>query len=103
MFGHYEPLLDIRRRMFDRVGYTAEIATNPAEVRQRLGTASGKYSLFLICHTTPPREEIELRSLAAAAGVPVYHVQRLLAPEQLMFDVSYLATRGAPTAATSRL
>lgn len=87
MCGRDEALLAIRASVLDTIGCETSLAYTFDAARAHLAE---KPRLILICHTCEERLAAQLRGQALQAGIPTYHIEKLLPPEQLLNDVSSL-------------
>ena len=83
MVGRDVWLMELRRRILERAGYTGDIVSTAEEARRRIELRRG-YWLLVVCHTVPLEAKEELRRISQATGVALYELPKLLAPEKML-------------------
>jgi DNA-binding NtrC family response regulator len=90
MCGSNENLLETRRKILERVGYRVDVATNVEQARRLLEQTDRQYVALLACHTIPLDQQAVLQGISSSREVPVYRMEEMLIPGDLVKQVSAL-------------
>ena len=86
LYGEDRLLLYTRARILAQQSFTVDIATSRAQFAYLL-QSDRPYSLVAICHSAPNEIRPTLHAQAAAAGVPVYQMEFMVLPQELIRKV----------------
>jgi hypothetical protein len=90
MCGLDENLLEARRTILQGAGYKVDVATNVEQAHQLLDQDDRQYVALLACHTIPLDWLEALQGIASPRGIPVYRMEEILPPSDLIKHVSRL-------------
>ena len=94
MFGSDEALLQIRAKVLATIGLDTHLLYTVDEARQELTARKSDTALLVICHSADETLAQQVRSLAVTTGVPIYYVETLLRPQQLVEDIATILKKG---------
>ena len=94
MFGSDEALLQIRAKVLATIGVDTHLLYTMEEARQELTAHKSDAALLVICHSAEQELAQQVRSLAVTTGLPIYYVETLLRPQQLVEDITGMLKQG---------
>ena len=85
MYGLDPVLLETRKLILEHAGFSAESAHSREKFDSYASTNA--YDLWVLCHTVPEDQKVQLSRFAADRNVQILHISVMLSPEAFLDDV----------------
>ena len=87
IYGRENMLIDTRRRILETAGFAVDANRALPDVEAQLAADPG-YALLIVCHTAPAGDRRALAELAEEAAVPIFQIETLITPADLLKAVA---------------
>jgi len=86
IYGKDSTLLETRRLLLASSGFRVRTVSSMEQLHF-IVNAEEKYELFILCHTIPEEERVNIRGMAIRNGVGLYQLERMEAPPRFIGKV----------------
>jgi hypothetical protein len=73
--------------VLNRAGFDVDVADDNQSLEQQIAAAKRGYDLLVLCHTVRDEERKSLRIIARQSDIPVYQMEPLVSPPELISNV----------------